>query len=85
MQSIVPGLLPRQNLEEALGKIFPTSREETRTQRARQILGEEIRGLPDDELEVHLTQFQYLIDSWIDEYEKGVFDGQTLRQVLQEE
>jgi hypothetical protein len=47
-------------------------------------MGEAIANLSDQELDVYLTEFQYLIESWLDEYEKQVFDNKTLQQVLRE-
>jgi hypothetical protein len=72
-------------LQSALGKIFPSGQEETRLQRARRILGEDAENISDDDLEKYVTQFQSLIDGWLDSYEKEVFGGQTLGQLLREE
>ena len=41
-------------------------------------------AIPDDELAVYLTQFQYLLDEWLDEYEQELFNGLTLRRLLQD-
>ena len=64
--------------------IFPESPEENKVQKARAILGEIAKDLPDEELAVYITQFQYLLDSWLDIYEKQIFNGITLQQLLQE-
>lgn len=72
-------------LQSALGKIFPSGQEETRLQRARRILGKDAETISDDDLEKYVTQFQSMIDGWLDSYEKGIFGGQTLGQVLREE
>jgi hypothetical protein len=62
-----------KTFETALQHIFPAKQEETRIQKARLIMGD-----------VYLTNFQYLIDSWLDEYEKQVFDNKTLKEKLKE-
>lgn len=73
-----------RSLSAALGKIFPTSQEVSRVQQARRIMGDEIKGLSDENLEECLTEFQFLIDSWLDEFERAAYDGKTLREVTKE-
>lgn len=73
---------PLASLDETLQRIFATTPQETRLQKARGIMGDELRDMSDEELEVHLTQFQHLIDKWLDAYEKQQFDGLTLRELL---
>ena len=70
--------------ETTLSNIFPDKQEETRIQKARRIMGDDVKNLSDEDLEVFLTEFQYLIDCWLDEYEKQQFDGKTLREKLME-
>lgn len=65
--------------------MFPEKKEEDRLQKARRILGSTIEGISDEQLEVYIAEFQYLITAWLDEYERKVFNGLTLREVLQEE
>jgi hypothetical protein len=67
-----------------LHSFFPTTQEETRLQKARRIMGEELVGLSDEELEIHLTEFNFLLDSWFDQFEQGLFSGKTLHQLLRE-
>lgn len=74
-----------RTLESALKQIFPTQVEENKTIKARRILGEVAIGIPDEQLEKDLTEFQYLVDSWLDDFEKQVFEGNTLNQLLKEE
>lgn len=80
-----PLVNPIQSLETTLRRIFPTTQEETKVQRARQILGDTVESLKDEELEVYLTKFQFLIDNCLDAFEKHVFKGSTLKEILQEE
>jgi len=58
--------------------------EDSKIQKARAILGEVAKDMPDEELATYLTMFQYLLDSWLDQYETELFDGLTLQQVLRE-
>jgi hypothetical protein len=73
-----------RSIEVTLNNIFPEKREETRLQKVRRIMGEDVKALSDEELNVYLTEFQFLIDSWMDEYERQVFDGKTLKEVIME-
>ena len=68
--------------ESTLSKIFPGKQEETRIQKARLIMGDDVKDLSDEDLEVFLTEFQYLIDCWLDEYERQVFNHKTLRELI---
>jgi hypothetical protein len=70
------------SLDLALRQIFPSQREETQIQRVRTIMGEEVRDLSDADLENHLAQFQSLVDSWLDEFERQIFEVITLRQMF---
>jgi hypothetical protein len=76
------GTSPHASIDTALRQIFTPASEETRVQKARRAMGDSVAALCDEDIEVYLTEFQYLIDKWLDEYESSVFDGQTLRQVL---
>jgi hypothetical protein len=73
---------PLALLDHAIHRIFSSSEEETRLQRARRDMGQEVDGLSDEELETQLIELQYLIDYWLDGFEQQLFDGQTLRQLL---
>jgi S-adenosylmethionine:tRNA-ribosyltransferase-isomerase (queuine synthetase) len=75
----------RNNIESALNSIFPSKKEENKLQRARRILGEVALKLSDEQIEVFATEIQYLLDTWLDDYEKQVFDNKTLKQLLMEE
>lgn len=76
---------PIKSLETTLQRIFPTSQEQTKAQQARRILGDAVESLKDEELEVYLTEFQFLIDNCLDAFEKNKFGGSTIKQLLQEE
>ena len=47
-------------------------------------MGDDVKDLSDEDLEVFLTEFQYLIDCWLDEYEKQVFNNKTLKELMKE-
>ncbi|MEI6498560.1 MAG: hypothetical protein WCO23_01230 [bacterium] len=74
----------KTGLEITLQSIFPTKQEETKLIKARRVLGDIVTAISDTELESDLAEFQYLIDSWLDEFEKQIFDNKTLIEVLRE-
>ncbi len=76
---------PLQPLSNALEQIFTSQQEENQTLRARRIMGNLVSEIVDEELEIFVTEFQYLIDEWLDCFEKQVFGGKTLKQVLGQE
>lgn len=75
---------PLTPIDDALRAIFITPTQETLLQKTRHIMGDTVSDLSDEELEVYVTEFQHLIDYWLDTFERQVFDGLTLQQVLQE-
>lgn len=48
-------------------------------------MGSLTKELSDEDLEVYITELQYLIDQWLDNFEQQAFNGQTLKQVLGQE
>lgn len=75
---------PHSAITNSLSSIFPSQAEENRTSKTRRILGETAKTLSDAHIETIVAQFQYLIDSWMDEYERNIFNGQTLKKVINE-
>jgi hypothetical protein len=47
-------------------------------------LGEVSRNFSDEQMLVIISEFQFLIETWLDEYEKEVFKGMTLKEILNE-
>ena len=71
-------------LKNALNAIFPQPTEENQIISARRKLGETAKTLTDEQIECMVTDFQYLIDTWLDEFEYEVFGGKTLKKLLGE-
>ncbi len=69
-------------LNRTLSPFVSQANKESQLEKSRRILGEVASDIPDDDLQIFLTEIQYLINSWFDHYEKQVFNGQTLRQIL---
>jgi len=68
-------------IDAALQGVFAPT-EETRLIQARRIMGSSVNHLSNDELEVYLTEFQNMLDDWLDMFEREQFNGRTLKQVL---
>ncbi|HEU4966092.1 MAG TPA: hypothetical protein VFT53_01250 [Candidatus Saccharimonadales bacterium] len=73
---------PLQPVANAIERIFASDQEQTRAQKTRSIMGDLVADAADEELELYATEFQNLIDEWLDEFERQAFDHQTLKQVL---
>lgn len=80
----IPDTNPLAPFENVLNSIFPEQSEENKIIRTRRILGETARSLSDEQIQCIVTEFQFLIDSWLDEFERKVFSGMTLKEVLNE-
>lgn len=77
-----PVIASHFTLEEALSSIFPQQSEENRILKTRHLLGTTAKALSDQEIESIITEFEYLIDRWLDEFEMNLFNGMTLGQLL---
>ena len=77
-----PIVNPLNQLEKTLSTIFPDNKEESKVNKARKILGETAVSLTDEKIENIVTDFEYLIDTWMDLFEKNVFGGQTLKEIM---
>ena len=69
-------------LNTTLDPFVSQPNKESQIKKSRRVLGEIASDLSDDDLQIFLTEIQYLINSWFDQYEKQIFKGQTLRQIL---
>jgi hypothetical protein len=47
-------------------------------------LGEAVVNLTDEELKTYITEFQTLLESWLEIFEKQLFENKTLKQLLKE-
>lgn len=75
---------PYATLTNTLNSLFPTQTQENKATKTRKALGQTAEAFSDEQVETIVTQFQFLIDSWLDEYERDVFKGLTLKEVINE-
>lgn len=83
-QKLATSYNPQQSIETAINNIFPLQSEENKTSRMRKALGKSAQSLSNEQIETITSEFQFLIDSWMDEFEKEVFCGSTLKEILNE-
>lgn len=72
------------SIESTLNNIFPQPSEENKIIGIKRQLGESAQVLSDEQIEYLITDFQYLIDTWLNEFETHVFGGKTLKELLGE-
>lgn len=71
-------------LKNAFNEIFPQNLEENTVIKMRRALGEKGKDMSDEQIQCITTEFQFLIDTWLDEFEKDIFNDMTLKEVLNE-
>ena len=73
----------QDSTETLLNSLFPDQKREDKTiKQARAILGNLTEKFSMDELQQIIILFQYLSESWLDMYERELFDGKTLQELL---
>jgi hypothetical protein len=77
-------LEPISTFQQAPSKPPPQVLEDKQIQAVRKILGDVGKDLTTEELQAITTEIQFLVDNWLDDFEKELFDGQTLQQLLNE-
>ncbi len=82
-QSVHP-LTPKVTLDNVLHNIFPQNSDVNNISRTRKLLGKTAENLSDEQIQCIFVEFQFLINSWLDEFERDVFGGKTLKEVLNE-
>lgn len=71
----------KNNEKPILDLSFLEPHEETKADKARHILGENANSIPTEQLETFIAQIEFLTNSWLDSYEKQLFDGKTLKEL----
>lgn len=72
-----------QGVYEQLNNYLSERDQQQKTvQEAREILGDSASNLSDDKVYDLVVEMQYLVDTWLEEFEKNVFDGKTLKELI---
>lgn len=76
---------PSQSLTKSLDDLFPEqAHEEKAMKRAKEVLGSVGETLIDEQLRDIVSEVQFLVTTWLDDFEKSIFKGLTLRELLHE-
>lgn len=62
-----------------LAKIYISEKE---LAEAREILGDKAKDLTEEQLRDQVASIKYLTETWMDEYERSIFEGKTLNEKL---
>ncbi len=64
----------------SIHQMFPEQEHENNTVlRAKQILGDKYSL---EDVKTMVASYEYLINKWLEEYEKKIFNGETLKELL---
>lgn len=73
------------SLKQSLDELFPEQQyDEKNIQKAKEILGKIANELTPDELQDTVIEMQFLASSWLDDFERKIYKGLTLRELLHE-
>lgn len=74
-----------QTVTKSLNDLFPEQEiEHKNLKKAKEILRDLAKEFTESELKDVVAQIEYLAESWVDDFERSIFDGATLREVLHE-
>ena len=73
----------QQDKYEKINQLFEEKDQQERTiLEAREILGESANNLTDEQVFDLVNEVQFLVDSWLEEYERKIFDGKSLDELI---
>ena len=76
---------PQKSLRKSLDELFPEQKHEDRSiQEAKRILGRRADKFTQEQLKDTITEIKYLVSTWLDDFERELFEGQTLKELLHE-
>ena len=69
---------------DQLNQLFSEENKQQKSvQEARDILGESAQLLSDEQVYDLINEVQFLVDTWLEEFERNVFEGKTLKEITQ--
>ncbi|MCL4354834.1 hypothetical protein M1349_05225 [Patescibacteria group bacterium] len=91
LNNIAPKNHPKITLEttpeftEVLDNLFPEQKHQDKNiQTAKKILGPLADLFTEEGLKEVVVEIEYLTESWLDDFERKIFNGQTLNELLHE-
>ncbi len=74
-----------KTVTQSFDELFPEQQhDEKNLQKAKEILGEEATQFTNAQLKDIVSEVQYLVESWLDDFEREIFEGLTLKELLHE-
>lgn len=73
------------SITDSLNDLFPEQLYENKEiQRTKEVLGEQAKSLSPEQLRDITTEVKFLVESWLDDFERQTFNGLTLKELLHE-
>lgn len=73
------------SIAKTLDELFPEQERDNKDLKlAKQTLKDLAWELSPEELKIVVSEVQFLCESWLDDFERSIFNGQTLRELLHE-
>lgn len=73
------------SLSQSLGNLFPEQLfEDKDVQKIKKILGRRVFNLSQEQVKDITVEVQYLATTWLDEFERKIFNNHTLNELLHE-
>jgi len=70
---------------ESLDIIFPEQKRQNKDLvNTKEVLGELSESFSDLQLKEIITDVDFLVENWLDQFEKGIFEGKTLKELFHE-
>lgn len=74
-----------KSINESLNEMFPEQqRDEKEIKQAKEILGELTSAYTPNQLKDAVTEIKFLAETWLDDFEREIFQGRTLKGLLHE-
>ena len=72
-----------QGTYDQINQLFNNQDQQQKTiLEARETLGDSAKDMTDEQVFDLVTEMQYLVDSWLEEFERKTFDGKSLNELL---
>jgi len=73
------------SFKESLDNLFPEQKyQENDIQEARKILRDTAVEFSEDQLKESINEAKFLVETWLDDFEREIFEGLTLQELLHE-
>lgn len=73
------------DFKKSLDSLFPEQQyDEKNIQKAKEILGKIAENMNAEQLKDAVIEIQFLAESWLDDFERSIFKGLTLQELLHE-